>query len=143
MKLNIYFKGCVSTTLSSLTTLMWKENNVRWEQCNIYLRHSWVLQRNLWRLHPCNCIPETILLCHPAGLFVLRLHNSGKDNFFGKHPLAVDVLGNNKPKSYILLYFSSRKILNIFTRVCLSLALSLCLYDSPTVILIAAKMWLY
>ena len=46
-----------------------------------------------------NCICETILFCHPSGLFVLQLQDLREDNFFGKHPLTVDVLGNNKPNT--------------------------------------------
>lgn len=46
-----------------------------------------------------NCICETILFCDPSGLFVLQLQDLREDNFFGKHPLAVDILGNNKPNN--------------------------------------------
>lgn len=46
-----------------------------------------------------NCICKTILFCHTSGLFVLQLQDLREDNFFGKHPLAVDILGNNKPNN--------------------------------------------
>ena len=46
-----------------------------------------------------NCICEIILFFHPRGLFVPQLQDLRVDNFFGKHPLAVDVLGNNKPNT--------------------------------------------
>ena len=46
-----------------------------------------------------NCICEIILFFCPRGLFVPQLQDLRVDNFFGKHPLAVDVLGNNEPNT--------------------------------------------
>lgn len=113
LKLNIHFKSYISITLSFVTKFMGKEKQCKVRNIGIFILHI----QKLYKEFSEDCNHETILFCHPGGLFVLQLQDLREGKFFGKHHVEVDVLGNNKPNPFVLLYFNPTKILNIIVRM--------------------------